>query len=467
MMSYFNDEQSYQTRKTAWGLMNLAELTFMTADEAKPYFKTFLLPAGMKADPTKGQLELSGEFAGWKQIGGDAPGFNAGNGAITRDQKQHVLDALHITAANLSALGLDNSYLGDNGQPIASDLTQPIDNRGFFRGFNAVGDTAGSIIRRISPEGGTQVQVLARYDHDGAITDLAMIALGTNRAADLAEIDGEANMSVALGLNYLMKAVRSVAQPSISPDHIIFAGYSLGGAITNSIEYHVKDLADGFFKDAHFVGFDASSISPNASDKNLLNFGAENDPVYGLFSHETNLPPSDDFKQIFGRIIPMLKKELPKVSDAERAKIFDGDSKKENIGKLVDEGGLSATFSALAHLRTDTTFKGIGFVGTAIALLIKSVFTGVFPGLMADAFREMLDISRYGETDKTVIAQYNKNLENIVTKYRNIFDNIKPYVTSGNNNLVILIIPTMKIGRLLEFLSTMKVFLASDGSRMV
>lgn len=130
---------------------------------------------------------------------------------------------------------------------------------------------------------GPQVVVRKKVDLDGKVIGLHVNFVPTNSPSDFKdEIDTSFGKLV---YDYLpiLKVIRQYAiSHGLDGSDILVSGYSLGGAITNSLHLQSGHFLGGFFAGATYVGGASPFISPNAkAGGNILNIGAENDPVYG------------------------------------------------------------------------------------------------------------------------------------------------------------------------------------------
>jgi hypothetical protein len=399
-MAFFKDEAQYQKANLGWKLVLLSEGSYR--ENASESIEEFGTGAFGELVNEKGKFDLTEEsgMKGWRQIGGPVPALfidkngDKQNDAYTKDVRLAVLKALGITADSFK----DGTYLGDDGKPI-TDLTQLIDSHGFFRGFNVEYDANDKPTGeyRISPDGGAQVQVFAQYDDDGKIISLAITALGTNGAVDFPEKDAEANLTMARKFGYILNAVEKTARSNgIEGKDIMFAGYSLGGGIISSFHR----LKTGFFKDSFYFAGAPGAISPEERDGRIFSIGAENDPVYGLWDHGT--PEGyDDFRRLF-------KNGMPDTSKLGWADLF------ENLAPLF----FTISKIVLQTVKRDDTSKFL------TGLLTDKNFQNLF----AKVFNKGRDPSKFIKSD---------TLKNFITHYIGIFDNFRPYVASGPNNLVV------------------------------
>ncbi|MGH6862111.1 MAG: hypothetical protein ACRECY_17820, partial [Phyllobacterium sp.] len=268
-MSFFQNEAQYQTIQTAWDLGIISEINGIG-------------DLGGLAD---GLRDADGKFSapgGWRLAGSD-------NGKIsltaldpeTRTAlKLQMLKSLGLdTEAGLRAAGIDERYRGDDGASILSNPLQLIDDGGYLRGFNKDGEGNYTI----SPLTGAQLKVFFQYDDTGVLVGMAVVTAGSNSTIDLAEKDAETGGSFGFNFEYVLKAMRSVAEANgLDGSKVLFTGYSMGGGVTNSFHYHKDELAGGFFSTSHFVGLEGGFVSPKDGDGEIFNFGMENDLVYGL-----------------------------------------------------------------------------------------------------------------------------------------------------------------------------------------
>ncbi|TYR39352.1 calcium-binding protein [Phyllobacterium endophyticum] len=401
-MPFFKDEVQYQKASLGWKLVLLSEGSYRDQKSVDKTIDEYGTGAFGGLVNEKGKFHLTEEsgMKGWKQIGGPAPVFftdkngDKQNDAYTKDIRLAILQALGITADSFK----DGTYLGDDGKPI-TDLTQLIDSHGFFRGFNVEYDANDKPTGKysISPDGGAQVQVLAQYDDKGNIISLAITALGTNGALDFPEKDAEANLTMARKFGYILSAVEKTARANgIEGKDIMFAGYSLGGGIISSFHR----LKTGFFKDSFYFAGAPGAISPEERDGRIFSIGAENDPVYGLWDHGT--PEGyDDFRRLF-------KNGMPDTSKLGWTDLF------ENLGPLF----FTLSKIVVQIVKREDTSK----------FLTGLLTDKNFQHLVTKVFNKGRDPSKFIKPD---------TFKSFITHYIGVFDNFRPYVASGPNNLVV------------------------------
>lgn len=131
---------------------------------------------------------------------------------------------------------------------------------------------------------GPQVTVRKKVDPDGQVIGLHVQFVATSALSDLsAELDTVYGRLVYDYAPVLAAVRRYALAHGLSGDDVLVSGYSLGGAVTNSLHAQSDHFLDGFFAGATYMGGASSYISPTAKAKgNILNIGAENDPVYAL-----------------------------------------------------------------------------------------------------------------------------------------------------------------------------------------
>lgn len=145
-----------------------------------------------------------------------------------------------------------------------------------------------------------QVDVLGKYDAQGALTSIGVSFRGTGGPAQNGVLDyvldfvnnfqaafdpaGFGTQYPDLAFGRLLGSIADFAEKHhLSGKDIFITGASLGGMTVNSM----ADLSDknwnGFYKDSHYV----AAVSPTQSTTGkVINVGAENDPVYRLMGNQ-------------------------------------------------------------------------------------------------------------------------------------------------------------------------------------
>ncbi|TYR39114.1 calcium-binding protein [Phyllobacterium endophyticum] len=343
-------KRALQLMQQAWKMMSLGEMSNQPRSEFDKYKERYphILPAGIGLEQNK--FVLSADMVGWKQIGGKD--FFLYSPQSERDLKADKLAKLAALGVTAAALAQSGKYYDDDGALITDrNLDHVIDSHGNFRGFNPQYDTAGNVTGyRLSPEGGSQLQVLAKYDN-GRIVDLSVVTLGTNSTVDIAEADTTLQLKGGTAFTYVLNALRAVAQKNDIPAaKIIFTGYSLGGNVTSSLHEGRKDAAGGFFNDSQYIAFDSPSPSSQGNDGNYFYFGAENDLAYKLFPALTDAVrkiPHGTLKKFFdGYLFPALIANLKTFTPKQLDKLYPGRGNK-TVEELVRDGGITGTENAL------------------------------------------------------------------------------------------------------------------------
>jgi Ca2+-binding RTX toxin-like protein len=463
-MPFFENEQVYQDTFLSWKLMLKAELTNVSAQDAADYAKKYGFEGfiGMLNEDGTSALSQT-DVAGWRQIGGPAlDTYTPAKGttskpAMSIEAKQQVLNALGISEHSLAALGIDETYLGSDGKPVANDLTQLIDDFGFFRSFDPIDDGEGHKI--LSPQGGGQVQVLAKYDDAGNVVGLSIAALGTNGGADLPELDAEGDLTIGERFEYVLNAVKNLVKTInegrnknsiITAGDISFEGYSLGGAITNSFYEHRASLAGGFFQNSKFYGFDASAISRSGQGGTLTNSGAENDPVYNLWGDGNNTKDQANWQKLFADyLIPSMVKALENFTE----KTFEAVIGRPRTGLELDQDPVVRE-SVYSHLVNTSVGRVAGLILSRIltkdklepyATLVGDVLgkwltfesaSHFVPRVVKDLFLKLYP-GDDGIDHAAKLQKYTALVDTLIKENAAIFDQTKPVAFSGNNNTVV------------------------------
>ena len=196
----------------------------------------------------------------------------------------------------LKSLGLVRSdFSAENFAKLLADPGLLINDMGHLKGFFIGKDGK----KEFTLEHGSEVQILGEYDANGKLINLCIKAFGNDMVGsnDIPEFDGIADGTVGKQVEYALYAVSLIARNnSIDAENIIFTGYSLGGAFTNSFHNLKETLAGGFFSKSTFVGFVPNYVSSN-EDGSIINFGVENDPVYALWGYG-NRQNLNDFRDL-------------------------------------------------------------------------------------------------------------------------------------------------------------------------
>ncbi len=285
-MSFFKDKEEYRKVRQAMLLFSLVENS--QSDTPNP---------DVRIDP-----EYPDEM-GWWALG-------ATEDDTARIDKMEILQLLGLRPDNiaewLNGIGLTEKFLGKTlYDELLLHPEQLLDNTGSFKGLNGKDGE-----KTLSLEGGAQLKILAQHDAAGNIINLSIYSFGVDfpqkdQPGDLPEFDAILDGTIVNRLEYALVAVKNLAtSQNIAPDKILFTGYSLGGAYTNSYHLHRDSLAGGFFKDSVFVGFVGATISPKEDDGHIINFGIENDPVYALWGYGNDPKnTATPFKDLYDKYI--------------------------------------------------------------------------------------------------------------------------------------------------------------------
>ena len=131
---------------------------------------------------------------------------------------------------------------------------------------------------------GPQVTVRKKVDLDGQVIGLHVQFLGTSALSDFQDEFDTVYGKLVHDYAPVLAAVKRYGMAhGLTGEDILVSGYSLGGAITNSLHAQSGHFLGGFYAGATYVGGASPYISPFArAQGNILNIGAENDPVYSF-----------------------------------------------------------------------------------------------------------------------------------------------------------------------------------------
>lgn len=205
------------------------------------------------------------------------------------DYKKSTDDA--SKAVYTDAIALAQYVNAPTGKPLAAggwapinakqlDYQGPVDAQGIFtgRGFACTADAV----------------LLGKYDGDKLVS-IGVSFRGTGVGGTLKDMVGDnvSNLATAFvsdyaknyvkyGFDDLLGKVALYAQShGLSGNDILVTGHSQGGAGVNSLAALSVDNWNGFYKDANYVAFASPTQSP---EKQVLNIGYENDPVFRVLN---------------------------------------------------------------------------------------------------------------------------------------------------------------------------------------
>lgn len=126
---------------------------------------------------------------------------------------------------------------------------------------------------------GPQAKIFAQYDDAGDIAKVNLNFCGTNGVADIIDYLNLNTREGAELLEPILAIVKDFAIASgLKGSDVLVSGYSLGAGVTNVMAEERAGLADGFFVESDYMGFEVPKIYNNADV--VLNFGYENDVVH-------------------------------------------------------------------------------------------------------------------------------------------------------------------------------------------
>ena len=128
---------------------------------------------------------------------------------------------------------------------------------------------------------GPQAKIFAQYDDDGNVTKVNLNFCGTNGAADIIDYLNLNSREGAKLLEPILQIVKDFTTANaLGGSDVLVSGYSLGAGVTNVMAEERTGLADGFFNDSDYMGFEVPKIYDNSDV--VLNFGYENDVVHRI-----------------------------------------------------------------------------------------------------------------------------------------------------------------------------------------
>jgi Ca2+-binding RTX toxin-like protein len=397
-MAFFNNPAQATALSLTWRLMQLGEASNLTTAKIKNYIKTYGTEGFGEIANADGTLNVDAdsELKNWRPLGADKDPTDL---ASLRIDRLAILQKLNLVALDtagrldkeqtkklLAAAGIDETFTGDNAVRIVDDPAQLLTENGFFRSFDPSG-------KKLSPKDAAEVKILAKYDGD-KIVAFTVIGLGSNAANDLIELDTIADLSITRRYAHVLNALRDLAKSNgLSGKHVTFAGYSFGGGLTNSFYHLRKELATGFFEDSVYFGFDSPVLAPEDGAIGLYNFAAENDPVTGLFDH--------------GR-----------------------------FNQLTTLKGFRETVGNLRTIEFDL-WKNFGDILHVLPALVSHLGYNFFANNMSQLLPALLKDVRFQDLAAKVLKIERKTFADFVNRYPEIFDQKKPVIAAGNNNLVI------------------------------
>ncbi|MTH96799.1 triacylglycerol lipase [Roseibium sp. RKSG952] len=149
-----------------------------------------------------------------------------------------------------------------------------------------------------------QADVLAKYDEDGNLVQVAFAIRGTTGTIDniisdsigdvidYIEFLGDEPNYTFEAFGNLLTAVKDLMQANgLTAEDLIVTGHSLGGGAVMNMAEQSDNFNDGFFVDANYIGFashytpeDGASVLDNGAE--IFSFDFENDPVGSVFAED-------------------------------------------------------------------------------------------------------------------------------------------------------------------------------------
>ncbi|UJF23839.1 hypothetical protein L0B52_05685 [Suttonella sp. R2A3] len=210
----------------------------------------------------------------------------------------------HGLAANKVNLRLPDGWR----ELTPTELNMPEDSLDFYGQFPIESPITGFL------PSGPQAKILGRYDDHGTLTQISVVFAGTNSPIDILDYFQINENTIAPNMEPLLNKVKELALANgLSGEDVLVTGYSLGGGMTNIMAKHREALADGFFKDADYIGHSSPYIYDDSSV--VLNMGYENDVVYRVVGNEASaldaikagkpglVNPNNSFESSFDNIV--------------------------------------------------------------------------------------------------------------------------------------------------------------------
>lgn len=152
--------------------------------------------------------------------------------------------------------------------------------------------------KNVFPGTGPQLDIFGEFNSKGKVSRITISWAGTNDLLDVADYFKLNDGSIAPHMKPILNAVKEYAlKNGLTGEDIIVTGYSLGGGLTNVMAKYRETLADGFFKDANYVGHASPLIYDNPDV--IINMGFENDAVYRI------LGDSPTFSEAWQKLGPL------------------------------------------------------------------------------------------------------------------------------------------------------------------
>lgn len=152
--------------------------------------------------------------------------------------------------------------------------------------------------KNVFPGTGPQLDIFGEFNAQGKVSKITISWAGTNDLLDIADYFKLNDGSIAPHMQPILNAVKEYAiKNGLTGEDIIVTGYSLGGGLTNVMAKYRETLADGFFKDANYVGHASPLIYDNPDV--IINMGFENDAVYRI------LGDSPTFSEAWQKLGPL------------------------------------------------------------------------------------------------------------------------------------------------------------------